>query len=555
MRNFKKRLHRVFAALGIVILIFVILELFSPVLTGVDISSNPDILMLPELDYDATLGWKCAPGYRGRSKPVFKLIAPVNIRVNSHGFRDGDWNEKIRRAKEFGLEKILFLGDSLLYGLHIDTENRITEQLEELYVCNGKSVVTFNAGIPFFSTDQELRALETLCPHIEPDAVILYFNFDDLAEASLPYYPQTGHGRVYKPFYDVSGDLVENNMVPKRFSVLVRNTLLKHFEIRYLVDKCGYLFEDILRWYTDADPAPLPLRLAKPLATKWGALHNELGLEWAILDHHFSEFYTRNIGRTYALIKKMDNICKQRGARFIVLVDLSMTNIYDIDVINHPNLFNFRAFLGDNNIEHIDLSEVNADGFSYYNYVDGDGHPNFLSNYASSVLVARKLDGDKLDLSFECAKWYKNLPTAVDFSRDDLNNFLFGHWMPTEEIDTGMGFRVMADFSQFILKSPPCSQHIQITVEGSSFLTSNSITFLDRSRNILGKVNVSGPGDFRTSVTIDANQVEDTGLLCIGLQSEKTALPQLWGPYEGDTKVSFLIRKIEASCVQGPDQG
>ena len=51
-------------------------------------------MVSPEMAYDSVLGWKGDPGF---DAPVG--AEHVRVAINSHGFRDDDWTEKLERAK------------------------------------------------------------------------------------------------------------------------------------------------------------------------------------------------------------------------------------------------------------------------------------------------------------------------------------------------------------------------------------------------------------------------------------------------------------------------
>ena len=62
-------------------------------------------MVSPELVYDPLLGWKGRAGFNGRVGPQ-----QIEVSINGHGFRDGDCDEKLRRAVAEGRRKVLFIG-------------------------------------------------------------------------------------------------------------------------------------------------------------------------------------------------------------------------------------------------------------------------------------------------------------------------------------------------------------------------------------------------------------------------------------------------------------
>jgi lysophospholipase L1-like esterase len=86
--------------------------------------------------------------------------------------------------KKPGVLRILFLGDSLIWSGETSSGELYTEVLERRlnsYYSNGpKTVETINAGIPGYTTYQELEFLKIYGMDMKPDLVILGFVFNDL---------------------------------------------------------------------------------------------------------------------------------------------------------------------------------------------------------------------------------------------------------------------------------------------------------------------------------------------------------------------------------------
>jgi hypothetical protein len=113
--------------------------------------------------HDAELGWI------GRANTVGYMNAsrPINWRINSLGLRD------IEPVSSAG-PTILFLGDSLVWGIDVLAEERFTERLRA--DLHGVRIV--NAGIAGYGTDQEYLLLRRLWPRLEPSVVVLMFSVD-----------------------------------------------------------------------------------------------------------------------------------------------------------------------------------------------------------------------------------------------------------------------------------------------------------------------------------------------------------------------------------------
>src|SRR5438876_2416277 len=100
-----------------------------------------------EIAFDAQVGWR---GRRNLSAAVRhgQYPIPIQLDINPDGFRDGSWDEKLRRATEQHRKKILLLGDSLLYGWANPVDGRLSEQLQARYELTGPPAEVFNTGIP-----------------------------------------------------------------------------------------------------------------------------------------------------------------------------------------------------------------------------------------------------------------------------------------------------------------------------------------------------------------------------------------------------------------------
>ncbi len=114
--------------------------------------------------YDPDLGWI------GPANTIGHMNAsrPTTLRHNSLGLRD------IELVPSAG-PTILFLGDSLVYGIDVEAEERFTERLRS--DLPGTRIV--NAGIAGYGTDQEYVLLQRLWPRVEPSVVVLMFCVDN----------------------------------------------------------------------------------------------------------------------------------------------------------------------------------------------------------------------------------------------------------------------------------------------------------------------------------------------------------------------------------------
>ena len=114
--------------------------------------------------YDAELGWAPVPN----SSSVVTTARTIHAQHNSLGFRDIEFERDARPA-------ILFIGDSFVWGVDAEAQERFTDLLRSRLP--GNAIV--NAGVSGYGTDQEYLLLQRIWPTIEPSAVVLVFCSDN----------------------------------------------------------------------------------------------------------------------------------------------------------------------------------------------------------------------------------------------------------------------------------------------------------------------------------------------------------------------------------------
>jgi lysophospholipase L1-like esterase len=110
--------------------------------------------------HDAEFGWFPAPN----SSSTVANARTIHVQHNSLGLRDIELAPDARPV-------ILFLGDSFVWGLDAEADERFTELLRPR-IPSHKIVA---AGVSGFGTDQEYLLLQRLWPKIEPAVVVLIF--------------------------------------------------------------------------------------------------------------------------------------------------------------------------------------------------------------------------------------------------------------------------------------------------------------------------------------------------------------------------------------------
>jgi hypothetical protein len=111
-------------------------------------------------EHDAELGWAPSP----HSRSVVSSARTIQAQHNSLGFRDIEFARDDRPV-------MLFLGDSFVWGVDAEADERFTELLRAR-IPNYRTV---NAGVSGYGTDQEYLWLQRIWPQIQPSVVVLIF--------------------------------------------------------------------------------------------------------------------------------------------------------------------------------------------------------------------------------------------------------------------------------------------------------------------------------------------------------------------------------------------
>ncbi len=234
--------------------------------------------------YDEELGWFPVANnsniFRGGSRPI-------EVAHNSRGFRDSEHIIDTR-------PRILFLGDSFVWGYDVESQERFTEKLRAKL----PDWSIYNLGVSGYGTDQEYLLLARQYDFYKPTIVFLVFGGGN-DELDNSY--NVRYGGYFKPYFIANGDNLTLKGVPVPKSdeyFLAQHDVLSH----------SYWFRLLVNGYFKVMGSP-SLRVKDP---------------------------------TLAIITHMHRFVTTRGAEFIV-------GLHDM----HPGL---EKYLKDNNIPCVDLS-------------------------------------------------------------------------------------------------------------------------------------------------------------------------------------------------------
>lgn len=233
--------------------------------------------------YDSELGWFPKENSQGK---LYRSRC-IDVQHNSRGFRD---SEHIVSNKP----RIMFLGDSFVWGFDVEKNERFTEKLR-LRIPEWS---IYNLGVIGYGTDQELILLAKHYKYYRPDIVFVLFctENDDYDNTHNIVY-----GGYHKPYFEIEQNilLLSGTPVPKSFNHYIsRKDLLSKLYWFRLIAKAYYML---------TSPPSLELDNVTP-----------------------------------SLILKIEELVKSQGAQLIV----GSTG-------SHPDLSNF---LSSRNIAYVDLS-------------------------------------------------------------------------------------------------------------------------------------------------------------------------------------------------------
>jgi hypothetical protein len=125
---------------------------------------------------DPELGEIPVPGQQGERK--IPGVYAFRYSNNSLGWRG---RREYREAKPTDY-RVLFLGDSFIYGTGVNDDQTVAARVEQNLRAGRMSVEVLNAGAPGKGTDYELKCFQTLGRKFHPDLTVLGFFANDFQD-------------------------------------------------------------------------------------------------------------------------------------------------------------------------------------------------------------------------------------------------------------------------------------------------------------------------------------------------------------------------------------
>jgi hypothetical protein len=255
------------------------------------------------VDPHPLLGWAPRPG--GRMRVVMRDRGlDYGVVVNSLGLRD---RERTLRPPP-GSRRVLVLGDSFVYGLGVEAEDRFTDRLER--AC-GPGVEVVNAGVEGWGTDQEYLYLVSQGLELRPDVVVLgVCALNDVVNVML------GHalfGSTPKPHCVLrDGCIACEPPGPRPVPSAARKVVAVLEHSRFLHFTLNRLHQFVVR---------IRARRARlgPGGVSFPEDVDSEASEWAIFATPYSPRFEAAFQVTEALIGAMRDTCAARGIAFVLL--------------------------------------------------------------------------------------------------------------------------------------------------------------------------------------------------------------------------------------------
>lgn len=123
----------------------------------------------------------------------------VQNKINSLGFRDREY--QIPKPK--GIHRMVFLGDSVVYGYGLELDYTIPKQLEKRFQKNKDPVEVLNLGVSGYETSQAVEFFKELGFALQPDTVLVGYTLNDSLYASmeLDFFEDQKHWRISSEEY------------------------------------------------------------------------------------------------------------------------------------------------------------------------------------------------------------------------------------------------------------------------------------------------------------------------------------------------------------------
>ncbi|MCJ7499999.1 SGNH/GDSL hydrolase family protein [bacterium] len=122
-----------------------------------------------------TLDYLYKPGFTGHFSGG--PYQDISFRINGHGFRDDPFG-----PRSPGQRRLVFIGDSVVFGSGVWEKDRFTEQLQEDPGVRDADMEVLNLGVNSYNFGHYLELARLRFMDLSPDRVIVGFTLNDIQE-------------------------------------------------------------------------------------------------------------------------------------------------------------------------------------------------------------------------------------------------------------------------------------------------------------------------------------------------------------------------------------
>jgi len=234
--------------------------------------------------FSAVYGWALRPTYQGRwgnGKP---------FSVNGAAYR----GRELVGPPPPGTTRIVMLGDSVAFGAGVTDGETFSQLLQEMQ----PGIEVANLGVSGYGTDQALLRLEHEGFALEPQVVVLHFCLaNDFLDNMLDSYLYDG--RTPKPYFVLEGGKLTPHSENLKRSWNERTGL-------WLRER-SYLFNALSR-------------LGQPALADAASLEGSAPEHWVSRKNKVLANFDEAAALTLELVRRMADVCRERGIRFLVLL-------------------------------------------------------------------------------------------------------------------------------------------------------------------------------------------------------------------------------------------
>jgi hypothetical protein len=262
--------------------------------------------------HDARRGWSHKPNSEGL---FVKLGFQTPIRINSRGLRE----REIPYEKAPGTIRVLVIGDSNVAGFEVAEDETFSRVTESVLRERGYAIEFVNAGHRGYGTDQSLLLLMDEGLKYHPDLVLYFWSDNDVDDNSTVHRPFRPYGKGYFDF-DAQGALVLRGVPVPAFRYETGSRVGEDGELREVevppllrasvMTRDAIISRSAFATFLVWAVAQLPSAERKVLdAGSFGDFRASGGVPPPDTE-------SRTFRLTLALIREMERVAKESGARF-----------------------------------------------------------------------------------------------------------------------------------------------------------------------------------------------------------------------------------------------